>query len=306
MAVESWKDLSDGLVGQVKRAASSVVRVDGRRRGSVSGLVWSSDGTILTASHGLEWDDEVEIGLPSGETAAAELVGRDPSTDLALLRAKGAPLAAPEWSEDALEVGQLLLALTRPGRGPRAALGLVSRLGEAWRTASGGKLDRYVELDLALHHGFSGGLVLDLAGRAVGLATAGLARGTPLLVPTATLRRVAKAILTHGGIRRGYLGVSSFPVRLPGALEQTCGQASALLLTAVEDGSPAGRAGLMVGDLLLSLGGNALGHMGDLLPLLEEERIGDEAVARIIRGGAVQEVKVTIGSRSARRQEGRP
>lgn len=300
MAVGSWMELSEALVATVKQAAGAVVRVDGRRRGSSSGVVWSPDGTVVTASHGLEWDDEVEVGLHSGETAAADLVGRDPSTDLAVLRVKAASLTAAEWSEAPLEVGQLLLSVTRPGRGPKAGLGLVSRLGEAWHTSSGGKLDRYIELDLGLHPGFSGGLVLDLTGRGLGLATAGLVRGTPLAVPATTLRRVVKAILAHGGVRRGYLGVASVPVRLAASLVKDAGQASALLLTAVEDDSPAARAGLLVGDVLLAFDGSAVGHMGDLLPLLEEERIGDQARLRIARGGAVKEIQVTIGARGGR------
>ncbi len=300
MAVGSWTELSEALVATVKQAAGAVVRVDGRRRGSSSGVVWSPDGTVVTASHGIELDDEVEVGLHSGETAAAELVGRDPSTDLAVLRVKAASLTAAEWSEAPLEVGQLLLSVTRPGRGPKVGLGLVSRLGEAWRTSWGGKLDRYIELDLGLHPGFSGGLVLDLAGRGLGLATAGLVRGTPLAVPAATLRRVVKAILAHGGVRRGYLGVASVPVRLAASVAKDAGQASALLLTAVEDDSPAARAGLLVGDVLLSFDGSAVGHMGDLLPLLEEERIGDQARVRIASGGTVKEVQVTIGARGGR------
>jgi S1-C subfamily serine protease len=300
MAVGSWMELSEALVATVKHAAGAVVRVEGRRRGSSSGVVWSPDGTVVTANHEIELEDEVEVGLHSGETAAAELVGRDPSTDLAVLRVKAASLTAAEWSEAPLEVGQLLLSVTRPGRGPKAGLGLVSRLGEAWRTSSGGKLDRYIELDLGLHPGFSGGLVLDLAGRGLGLATAGLVRGTPLAVPAATLRRVVKAILAHGGVRRGYLGVASVPVRLAASLAKDAGQASALLLTAVEDDSPAARAGLLVGDVLLSFDGSAVGHMGDLLPLLEEERIGDQARVRIARGGTVKEVQVTIGARGGR------
>ena len=301
MAAGSWTELSDALVAAVKQAAGAVVRVDGRRSGSSSGVAWSADGTVVTASHGLEGDDEVEVGLPSGETTAAEVLGRDPSTDLAVLRVK-ATLTAVEWSDGSLDVGQLLLSVTRPGRGPKASLGLVSRLGDAWRTPWGGKLDRYVELDLGLHPGFSGGLVLDMAGRGVGLATAGVARGTPLAVPAATLRRVVKAILAHGGVRRGYLGVASVPVRVPAALAESTGQASALLITEVEGDSPAARAGLAVGDLLLALDGIAVGHTSDLLPLLEEERIGEQARARIARGGAVREVPLTVGARGAPRQ----
>ena len=300
MAAGNWVELSDALVAVVRQSAGAVVRVDGRRRGSSSGIAWSPDGTVVTASHGLDADDEVEVGLPSGETAKAEVVGRDPSTDLAVLRVK-ATLAAAEWSETPLEVGQLLLSVTRPGRGPKASLGLVSRLGDSWRTPFGGKLDRYVELDLGLHPGFSGGLVLDMAGRGLGLATAGLVRGTPIAVPAATLKRVVKAILAHGGVRRGYLGVASVPVRLPATLAKETSQASALLVTEVDGDSPAARAGLTVGDLLLALDGTALGAMGDLFPLLEEERIGEQARIRIARGGAVREIQLTVGARGGAR-----
>ena len=296
MAVQSWMELSDGLAALAEQASASVVRVDGGRRPSGSGVAWSAD-TVVTASHWLDGEEEVEVGLPGGETASAEVAGRDPTTDLAVLRVKGGGLAAAGWSEAPPRVGGLALALTRPGRGPRASLALVSRVGDAFRTHAGGKLDRWVELDVSLFPGFSGGLVVDLAGRGLGLATAGVARGTPLAIPPATLRRVVKAILAHGGVRRGYLGVSSFPVRLPSALAAAAGQRSGLLLTAVEDDSPAARAGLTVGDVLLSLDGTAVGHMGDLLPLLEEERIGDAATARLARGGGVQELKVTIGVR---------
>jgi S1-C subfamily serine protease len=295
----SWMELSSELVALVRQAAGAVVRVEGRRRGSSSGIAWSPDGLVVTASHGLEAEDELAVGLSSGEIAEAEVVGRDPSTDLAVLRVKTA-LAAVTWGESALEVGQLVLSITRPGRSPKASLGVVSRLGDAWRTPWGGKLDRYVELDLGLHPGFSGGLVLDMAGRGLGLATAGIVRGTPLAIPAATLRRVVKAILAHGGVRRGYLGVASVPVRLPAPLAKEAGQASALLLTEVEAESPAARAGLTVGDLLLALDGTAVGHTGDLLPLLEEERIGEQARARIARGGALREVQLTVGARGAR------
>ena len=305
MAVEGWKDLSDGLAAVVERAARSVVRVDGGGRGPGSGVAWSADA-VVTAAHWLEGEDEVEVGLPSGETASAEVAGRDPSTDLAVLRVKGGGLAPAAFDEAPPRVGQLAVAVSRPGKGPRAALGVVARVGDAFRTHGGGKVDRWVELDVGLHGGFSGGLVLDAAGRAIGLATAGLVRGTALAVPPATLARVATALLAHGGLRRGYLGVSSFPVRLPAALATAAGQRSGLLLTAVEDGSPAARAGLALGDVLLALDGTAVGQMGDLLPLLEEERIGAAAKARIARGGALQELTVTVGARGGREEARAP
>jgi S1-C subfamily serine protease len=299
MAVEGWMDLSRALASLVKRAEGAVVRVECRRRGPSSGVVWSADGTVVSASHGLEWEDDLEVGLASGETVAAEVAGRDPSTDLAVLKVKGSGLAPPEWRDAPPDVGELLLVVTRPGRWPKANLGLVSRLGDAWHTASGGRLDRWVELDVGLHPGFSGGLVLGLEGCALGLATAGLARGTPLAVPASTLRRVVSSILTHGGVRRGYLGVISLPVRLPPALARDSGQGSGLLLTSVEEGSPADRAALQIGDVLLQVDGRALSQAGDLLSSLEEERIGQTALVQLARGGIVQQLEVTIGARPA-------
>jgi len=304
MAIEIGLELSSAVSGAVRQAASAVVRVDGGRRRASSGTVWDAGGVIVTAAHGLDRGDEVELGLPSGERAPAEVIGRDPSTDLAVLRTRASGLATPAWSEAVLEVGQLAVVVTRPGRGPRAAMALVARLGDGWRTAAGGRVDRYVELDAAVQPGFSGGLVVDLGGRALGLASAGLVRGEPLAVPPATLRRVIEAILAHGSVRRGYLGVASLPVRLPAALTQASGQEGGLLLTAVEEESPAARAGLVVGDLLLALDGAPLREMGDLLPALEEERIGHGARVRLARGGAVQELDLVVAVRGDRRAGG--
>jgi S1-C subfamily serine protease len=303
MAGGSWLELSQELTAVVKDVAATVVRIDGGRGGSSSGVVWSPDGVVVTTGHGLD-EDDVEVGLASGETSPARVVGRDPSTDLAVVRLEARALSTPAWVERPLEVGQLVFSVTRPGRGPRVALGLVSRLGDAWRTTSGGKLDRYVELDLGLHPGFSGGLVVDGEGKAVGLATAGLVRGTPLAVPQPTLSRVVRALLEHGGIRRGYLGIASLPVRVPAPVAQRCGQELALLVTAVDDDSPAASAALMVGDLLLSMDGTSVGRMGDLLAALDEARIGEVARARIARGGALQELDVIIGARGGSREEG--
>ena len=304
MAIEIGLELSSAVSDAVRQGANAVVRVDGGRRRASSGTVWDSGGVIVTAAHGLDSGDEVELGLPSGDCAPAEVVGRDPSTDLAVLRTRASGLATPTWSGLPLAVGQLAVVVTRPGRGPRAALALVARLGDAWRTAAGGRIDRYVELDAAVQAGFSGGLVVDLGGRAVGLASAGLVRGEPLAVPPATLRRVVEAVLAHGGVRRGYLGVASLPVRVPAALAQATGQDGALLLTAVEEASPAARAGLIVGDLLLALDGAPLCEMGDLLPALEEERIGQVVRVRLARGGAVRELDLVVDVRGARRAGG--
>ena len=303
MANVNGVDLSERLAALAKDGARSVVRVDARRAPS-SGVVWSADGVLLTAHHNLENEEGIEVGLPDGRTVPAEIVGRDPTTDVAALRIAEKDLAVPAWAEAGdLDTGHLLVGLTRPGRVVRAGLGLLARAAEGWRTPAGGKLDRYLEADLPLHPGFSGGLVLDLAGRAVGLATAGLLRGAAMVVPLPTLRRVAGALLSHGRVRRGFLGIASFPIRLPGRVETQAGQPGGLLVTNVEDDSPAARAGLLLGDVLLSLGGEPVAHLSDLLPLLEEDRIGAALPARVLRAGELKSLTVAIGARE--RKEGR-
>jgi S1-C subfamily serine protease len=291
--------LSNQLADLAERGQRSVVRVDGRRA-PASGLVWS-EGVVVTAHHNLE-RDEVEVGLPDGRTVRAEVAGRDPATDLAALRADTGGAPAPDWAEAAaLRTGQLLVGVTRPGRAPRASVGVLARVADDWRAPTGGRLDRFLEADLPLHPGFSGGLAVDASGRAAGMLSAGLLRGTPLVVARPTLARVVGLLLAHGGIRRGYLGVATFPVRLPAALAQRTGQAGALLVSAVEPGSPAERAGLLLGDALLSLDTRAVSSAGDLLPLLDEERIGKALPVRLVRAGDVRELAVEVGVRGGSR-----
>jgi S1-C subfamily serine protease len=302
MTNASWTDLSERLAALAEDGGQSVVRVEARRA-PASGVVWSPDGVVVTAHHNVEWDEDIEVGLADGRSAPAELVGRDPSTDLAVLRLQATGLAAPAWAEpDSLRPGHLLLSLSRPGRALRVGLAPLARAAGDWRAPAGGKLDRYLEADLPLHPGFSGALVLDLAGRAMGLATAGLVRGTALVVPLPTLRRVVGQLIAHGQVRRGFLGVATVPVRLPASLEKSAGQAGALLVSTVEEGSPAARGGVLLGDALLAFGGTPLAHPGDLLPLLEEERVGQAVALRLLRAGEVREVAVTVGARERGRE----
>lgn len=295
-AAEGVRALSDGLAELAAGAAPAVVRVDGGRRRPASGAVWSEDGAIVTASHALERDEGLEAGLEGGETLPARLVGRDPATDLAVIRVERRGLVPASWG-DGGRPGQLVLALSRPGRGLRAALGVLARAGGEWRTPAGGRVDRWLELDLAPRPGFSGGPVLDASGRALGLAAGGLLRGHALAVPPETLRRVVEALLAHGAVRRGFLGIATIPVRLPPAAEREAGRATALLVTAVEPGSPAEQAGLALGDALLAVEDRAVAHAGELLPLLEPERIGQPLRVRLWRGGAARELRVVVGAR---------
>jgi S1-C subfamily serine protease len=297
---ELASDLSARLATLVEGAAPGVVRVEGRRRAASSGVVVAAD-QVVTAHHCLEWDEGIRVGLADGKTASAALVGRDPSTDLALLRVEGSGLTPSAWgSVDELKAGHLVLALSRPDRGLRAALGIVSTTGGAWRTYAGGRIERYVETDLGLHPGFSGGLVVDTAGQALGIQTAGLVRGAAIVVPGPTVRRVSEALAAHGHVRRGFLGVGTMPVRLGPDQEKAVGQAHALLVTSVQPDSGAGRGGLLLGDALLAFDGHPLHRPGDLLSRLDEDAIGRTVTLRVLRAGAVQDVPVTVGPRDAR------
>jgi S1-C subfamily serine protease len=304
--LERGLQLSAAVVAAARTAAASVVRVDGGRRRPSAGGVWWAEGAVVTAAHGLDRGDAVTLGLPSGEELAAEVAGRDPSADLALVRARGGALVPAAWPELAPEVGTPIVAVTRPGRGPRAGLGLVARVGDAWRTGGGTRVDAYLELDVAVQAGFSGGLVVDLAGRALGLASAGLVRGAALAIPPATLRRIVDALAAHGTVRRGYLGVASLPVAVPAGAGAGAPRRTALLLTAVEDGSPAARAGLLVGDVLLEVDGAPVEEIGDLLPHLEPERIGARVRLAVARGGVPREVELEIGARGRHGAEAAP
>lgn len=287
--------LSDALAETVAAGGSSVVRVEARDRVPASGIVWPGQGIIVTAHHVVERDDNIKVGLPSGEEVTATLAGRDPTTDLAVLRTDSSSLPQPDWAApDDLRVGHLVLALGRPGRNVRATMGIVGALGQAWRTPAGGSLDRYLQTDTVMYPGFSGGPLVDAAGRVLGLNTSGILRGLSLTVPTPTVRRIVETILAHGRVRRGYLGVGAQPTPLPEKLAQELGQETGLLLVSVEPESPAEKGGLFLGDTIVALGGQTVRRLDDLLAGLGGERIGQQVAIRIVRGGQPQELTVTL------------
>ena len=295
---EALANLSEALAGAVETAGASVVRVEGRRRLPASGVVWSPDGVIVTAHHVVEQDENIGIGLPDGKTATAKLVGRDPTTDISVLRASGGvhDLTPATWAAaEGLRVGHLVLALGRPGQTVMATLGIVSALRPNWRTPAGGQLDHYLQTDAVMYPGFSGGALVDAQGRSVGLVSSGLVRGLSLAVPAASLKGVVETLLAHGRVRRGYLGVGAQPARLSGGLASQLGQETGLLLGSVEPGGPADRGGLFMGDTVVALDGQAVKQMDDLLALLSADRVGKDVPVRIIRGGQVLDVTVRIG-----------
>jgi len=292
-------ELSETLARIVEKVGPSAVRVEGRYRLPSTGIVWSSDGVIVTANHSVERDENVQVGLADGQTLTATIVGRDPTTDLAVLRVAASNLSQPSWSEATeLKVGHLVLALGRPGKSARAALGIVSALGESWRTPSGGRLERYLQADFNLPPGFSGGPLVDFSGNVLGLNTSRLVSRYSLAVPTVTVRRVVEHLVAEGRVQRGFLGVGTFPIGLPNKLEQQLGQSSALLVIAVQPDGPADKGGLLLGDALVSIDGHALEGVDDLIAQLDGERVGTEVVLKVVRAGQIQDQRVTVGARS--------
>lgn len=301
MATNRLSDLSTELVEVVEQAGQSVVQLHSRRRLPASGLVWSADGLIVTADHVLEFEEGIEVGLPDGRTAPAALVGRDPGNDLALLRAEASGLTAARWARsNDTRVGTLVLAVGRPyGNGVSASVGIVSQVTGPWRTWRGGLLDGLLMSDVAMFPGFSGGALVEAGGGLLGVCTSLLIRGVATAVPGHVVTRVAEMLSTHGRVRRGYLGLSSHPVPLPADLRQQHGlkQSAGLLVVGVEPDSPASRAGLVLGDVLLALSGQPVENADDLQTMLGPERVGTEARLAVLRGGKPLELATTVGER---------
>ena len=290
--------LSDGMADAVEKAGASVVRVHGRKRRSGSGVVYEP-GLVLTASHVVEREEDLSVGTGDGRTLSARFLGRDPSTDLAVLRVEELDAGAAAFAEGEPRVGQLALAVGSRGRGdgPRATLGVVSSVGGPMRTWRGGRVERYIQTDATPYPGFSGGPLVDARGTVLGVLTSGFGRGAAFAIPAGLARRIADSLVERGSVRRGYLGIISQPVRLPDGGRTGLTQRGGLLVVGVEDGSPAGRSGLIVGDILATLDGQPVEDTDDLLTLLVGERVGRSVPVGVVRGGELLTLEVSVGER---------
>lgn len=287
--------LSNAAADAVERAGAVTVLVNARRRRPLSGLRYAAD-LVLTASHGVEREEDIQILLPDGSETSAVLAGRDPGADLALLRLSGAaPGAAAQPAAQVARVGMLVAAVGRPSpEGIQASLGMINAAGSGLRT-QGGALAQYLLTDAVPLPGFSGGPLVDLAGGILGVNTSGLARGASLVIPVGAAWQVAGTLAQYGHIKRGYLGIRSQVVELPsGAL---AGQTSGLLVVGVEPEGPAGGA-LMVGDIITGLEGQPVADHDDLLARLAGEMVGKEAAVAVLRGGQPRVVSIRVGERS--------
>ena len=289
-------DLSNALAGAVDRAARSIFAVHGRPRLPSTGVHWRP-GLIVTASHTVEPDREVALTSPDGRTLSAQVAGRDPGVDIAVLRTEVGSAPVADIAPDAeLRIGHLVLAL---GAGPRASAGIVSALDtRSGRSAAG----ETFAVDLTLYPGFSGGPLVDVLGRVVGITTSGVSRQLQYAIRAAAVTRLAEHVAQRGRIPRAYLGVGTQPVALPDELQQRLGleQRTAVIAVNVRSDSPAAAAGLVIGDIIVSVGGDPIAEPEDLVVVLRPDRVGQELTVRLLRGGEPRELRVTIGERPQR------
>jgi S1-C subfamily serine protease len=288
--------LSSELAAVVEAVGPSVVRVDDGSRLTASGIIWTADGLIVTTSHGVERDENVVVERADGTRHPAALVGRDADSDLAVLRVQASGLPAVQRADAAeVRVGALALALGRPGSsGLQATMGIISARTETERDQQIGYV---LHTDAVLYPGFSGGALATMSGHVAGMTNLAFGRGKGVAVGTTIVGQVADALLAHGRIARGYLGIRTQSVALPEALHNVLStpQERALLIIQVESNTPAEQAGLLLGDTLLRVNDRPV-HQGDeLRRYLRSLQVGQTISLQILRGGELRDVSVTVG-----------
>lgn len=293
--------ISQQLAEAVQAAGAWTVRVQARRGPPATGIALGAD-LVLTADHVVDpsREDAIRLDLPDGSEVAGSLVGRDPATDVAVLRLPpGSTLGAANIANGEPRAGHLALVVGRPGREPNASLGLITGLAGPARTRRGGILERFIQVDAVLYPGFSGGPLLDTDGGVLGMITSGFGFGGPAVaLPWSLVTSIAQTIGTHGKVPRGYLGVGSQPVSLSAqARDLTGGQDRGLLVVQVADGGPAAAAGVLQGDILVRLDSTTIGSADDLQALLGPDRVGSAVTATVVRGGELRDLPLTVGSR---------
>ena len=276
--------LSDGLTAAVEAASASILTVDARRKFPASGIAYAAD-LVLTADHAVTREEDIRIGLPDGNSAPATLAGRDPGSDLALLRLNEKVLT-PAKTNPNPKVGQLVLTLGRPSTaGVQASFGIISAIGGPARTWRGGLLDQFLQTETVPYPGFSGGPLVDTTGAVLGLNTSGLTRGEALTIPARVAWSIAESLAKHGSVKRGYLGVRTQSVE------------TGLLILWLEKDGPAEKGGLLVGDILTQVNGHALTNADDLFAALTSDTVGQPTTIEILRGGQAQTLRVIVGER---------
>jgi len=293
--------ISNEFAAAAERVGGSVVAVHARRWMPTSGIEWKK-GVIVTVHHGVQRDEDIKVLLPGGRAVSATLAGRDPSTDIAVLRIEDGSSGAPQLGDStSLRLGHLVLALGRTRRGDLvASSGIIGGISGEWRSRHGGQIDQHIRLDLALYPGFSGGPLLNARGEVVGINTRGFGHGRAVTVPVATVNRVVEELLEKGHIARPYLGIAIQPVEVPEnmRLKLPAETRAGLLVMRAENGGPAEKAGVLLGDVLFELGGKTVEHVDAIQDSLATAKVGDVLRIRVIRAGEIKTVSITLGERA--------
>jgi S1-C subfamily serine protease len=293
--------ISNEFAFAAEKVGGSVVAVQARRWMPTSGIEWKK-GVVVTVHHGVQRDEDIKVLLDGGRAVSAKLAGRDPSTDIAVLRIEEGSAGAPQIGESTgLRLGHLVLALGRTRRGDLvASSGIIGGISGEWRNRRGGKLEQHIRLDLALYPGFSGGPLINARGEVVGINTRGLAHGRAVTVPVATVNRVVEELLEKGHILRPYLGIAMQPVEVPENMRSKLPTETrvGLIVTHVENNGPAGKAGVLLEDVLFEVRGEAVEHMDAIQDSLATARVGDDLQIKVIRAGEIKPVSITLGERS--------
>ncbi|MGC1306394.1 MAG: S1C family serine protease [Phormidesmis sp.] len=299
----SLESFSSALSEIVTQVSQSVVAIYGRRS-AATGIHWQS-GLIVTSCEALRSGDAFKIGLPSGKTVETELLGADPTTDIAIFSLpEGLDLpVAPLGDAQALALGQLVFTVGRSmGRGRSAglftSLGLVSQIGDAWRSQSGGQIDQYIEVNLSLRRGSAGCPLIDASGKVVGFNTFGPRRRI-LTIPAATINPVIEQLQQRGNLSRGYLGLGMQAVPLPEAIRQQhdLTNQAGIMVVSVDPQSAAEKAGMLLGDVMVTVDGTPLESLQQIQALLGPQSVGQTLGIQLLRAGQMQTTQVTVGSR---------
>jgi S1-C subfamily serine protease len=292
-------ELSDALADAAEKTGKATVLVNARRRMPASGIVYAAD-LILTADHVVERDEDIKVTLDDGTEIPARVAGRDPGSDVAVLKLERAAATVAEPTKSPARIGQIALALARPSAdGIEASLGTVSAISGPVRTERGGMLERYIRTDSISYPGFSGGPLVGADGTVLGLNTSGLGRGAAITIPADIAWKVAETLAKHGHIKRGYLGIRSQTVELPGTSQKALKreQATGLLVVSVEHDSPAAKGGLIVGDILVAVANVPVLHHDELFAGLSSDVAGKSTPVEILRGGKPKTLNIVIGER---------
>ncbi len=288
MSDSTFADFSTALADIVAGAAPGVVAVHSHRALS-SGFAWRPD-LVVTADEALADDGDIAVALPGGERRKAVLVGRDPTTDIALLRVEGAGLPPVSFDPAPPRAGTLAVAVGAHDGAPLVAFGAVAVAGPAWRSMRGGDIAARIELDLKLRRQAEGALVLDAAGRGLGMAVYGPRRRT-LVIPAATIERVAPLLQTHGRIPRGYLGLGLQPVRVAGD------RSRGAMVMSIDAAGPGAAAGVRQGDVIVSWDGQPLAGVDALMRMLGPDSVGRTVVLGLRRAGEALDLSLTVAER---------